>query len=377
MTLGNMARGLMIIAAFGLTATMADAGGRGNGGGGPPGGSSGGGGGGSTTPVFEFWMQSDVQDVWNGTVLGFEGQSYTGKGSTITVIDFYTGKPPEKIYGNLDGNITKKYHGEWTSMEAAMIAPDATIVKRDLNDSSAVALDPTAFNVFNASYADEYDSTLSLADIAFADREMSVMAAAQDGTAVVTKSAGNAGLNHAVGDTYNDAKGNPVRDYFGIALIGDPSAIFVGSLVNNGSTSVKGVMAPYSTVAGSDPTVQNQYLVVGVYSDEFDGVLGENQGMLCGSQQGTCLYGTSFAAPIVAGYAAIIGQKFGQFDANGTLTQAADPTYVARQLLDTARKDTLRDLGTPGWSAEDAATYGQGEACLSCALSPVSLSPGG
>ena len=69
----------------------------------------------------------------------------------------------------------------------------------------------------------------------------------------------------------------------------------------------------------------------------------------------TGLYGTSFAAPIVAGYAAIVGSKF----------LDATPTQIVNQLLSTARQDTLLNF-TPG-------IFGQGEACLACALSPITI----
>ena len=67
--------------------------------------------------------------------------------------------------------------------------------------------------------------------------------------------------------------------------------------------------------------------------------------------------GTSFAAPRVAGYAAILRQKFPNLDAAQT----------ASILLDTAQ-------WTSAWGARDAGTqavYGQGEAKLRRALAPV------
>jgi len=98
-----------------------------------------------------------------------------------------------------------------------------------------------------------------------------------------------------------------------------------------------GSLAWYSNYAGSNSTVQNQFLVVGV-----DGNL-------------TGLYGTSFAAPIISGYAAVLSSKF----------TSATPTQVASQLLLTAREDTI--------AGYDVAIYGQGEASISLALSPLSI----
>jgi subtilisin family serine protease len=65
--------------------------------------------------------------------------------------------------------------------------------------------------------------------------------------------------------------------------------------------------------------------------------------------------GTSFAAPIIAGYAAILGSKF----------TTANATAVTNQLFDTARTDTVVGY--------NPATYGRGEASISRALAPSSI----
>jgi subtilisin family serine protease len=65
--------------------------------------------------------------------------------------------------------------------------------------------------------------------------------------------------------------------------------------------------------------------------------------------------GTSFAAPIVSGYAAIVGSKF----------TSASATAVANQLLNTARTDTV--------TGYHASIYGRGEASLTRALAPASI----
>jgi subtilisin family serine protease len=63
--------------------------------------------------------------------------------------------------------------------------------------------------------------------------------------------------------------------------------------------------------------------------------------------------GTSFAAPLVAGYTSIIMQKFPNLSAANT----------SNIILDTARTDTIT-----GYSAT---IHGKGEASLSRALAPV------
>jgi subtilisin family serine protease len=64
---------------------------------------------------------------------------------------------------------------------------------------------------------------------------------------------------------------------------------------------------------------------------------------------------TSFAAPIISAYGAIIGSKF----------TSATPTQITLQLLNTARTDTLKNYS--------ASVYGNGEASLSRALEPISI----
>jgi subtilisin family serine protease len=66
--------------------------------------------------------------------------------------------------------------------------------------------------------------------------------------------------------------------------------------------------------------------------------------------------GTSFAAPLVAGYGAIVMQKFPNLDAVRT----------SSIILDTARYDTLTCYPSCSTSI-----YGKGEASLSRALAPV------
>ncbi len=120
-------------------------------------------------------------------------------------------------------------------------------------------------------------------------------------------------------------------------LIGAQSVIFVGALSSNGTTKDRASLASYSNFAGATTAVQEQFLVVGVNSSA------------------TGLSGTSFAAPIVSGYAAIVKSKF----------TGASHTQIATRLLDTARRDTI--------AGYNPAVHGQGEASLSRALAPAKL----
>jgi subtilisin family serine protease len=130
---------------------------------------------------------------------------------------------------------------------------------------------------------------------------------------------------------------NGQLDYLNRDLIGAQAAVFVGALNANGSAGQPSALAAYSNVAGPNTTVQNQFLVVGVEGDK------------------TGLYGTSFAAPIVSGYAAILGSKFTK----------ATPTQITNQLLSTARTDTV--------AGYNPAIHGRGEASLSRALAPSAI----
>jgi subtilisin family serine protease len=67
------------------------------------------------------------------------------------------------------------------------------------------------------------------------------------------------------------------------------------------------------------------------------------------------LAGTSFAAPIVSGYASVLGSKFTR----------ATPTQITNQLLNTARSDTIFNYS--------AAEHGRGEASIARALAPASI----
>ncbi|MGX5805563.1 S8/S53 family peptidase [Bradyrhizobium sp. Arg314] len=126
-------------------------------------------------------------------------------------------------------------------------------------------------------------------------------------------------------------------DFLAVNLEGAPSTIFVGALDHNGTPDNKAELDSYLNYPGSNPELQNQFLTVGVQDDN------------------TGLQGTSYAAPVVAGYAAILGSKF----------TTATPIQIKHQLLDTARTDTLVNY--------NPATYGRGEASLSRALAPVSI----
>jgi hypothetical protein len=265
------------------------------------------------------WMHGDVSGAW--------AQGFTGRGANITVVDdFNSGY---RFSGNLSGSVESLTHGQWTLKEATMIAKGARSFTKDFSTSGSAVKLQRGFNTMNLSYG--VFAKEGLTNLRWGKQESSLISYARDGKAVVVKAAGNDRV--AVGSA--NSAGNV--DYLNRSLTGLQSAIFVGALSDHGSVERPASLASYSNVAGTNVTVQNQFLVVGVRGSE------------------TGLYGTSFAAPIVSGYAAIVHNKFAR----------ASHTSVANQLLSTARQDTILNY--------DRSLHGRGEASLARALAPASI----
>ena len=211
-----------------------------------------------------------------------------------------------------------------------MLAPRATLRSQDFSSGITVPL-VSGLNVLNLSYGMFAPKGYTVNQIGWSNQEKSIISYATNGNAVISKAAGNDAV--AVGGVTASGK----VDYLAKALIGTQSVIFVGALSSNGSTTSRASLAYYSNFAGSNTAVQRNFLVVGVEGGK------------------TGLYGTSFAAPVITGYAAILGSKW----------TTATSTQVANQLLATARTDTLTNYS--------AAKYGRGEASLTRALAPVTI----
>lgn len=273
-----------------------------------------------TVPAYKSWMSPDVADAWT--------QGYKGQKTTITIVDDFTSS--SKFGGNLGTGSLVQRHGEWTRLEASMIAPLATMKSHSFYSGKAVSL-ATGLNVLNLSYGMYAKGTYSLNQIGWSAQESSIINYAKYGKAVIVKAAGNDAV--AIGSSNAAGK----KDFLNLALVGTQSAIYVGALTKNGTVANPAGLASYSNKAGTNTAVQSHFLVVGVDSSK------------------TGLAGTSFAAPIISGYAAILGSKF----------TTATPTQITNQLLNTARKDTLLNYS--------AATYGMGEASLGRALAPLTI----
>lgn len=273
-----------------------------------------------SAPPVQSWMSSEIGDAW--------AQGFRGQGATITVIDDFTSS--SYLVGRLTGGWTAGTHGTMTYLQSALVAPEASFRIRDFSNNRSVAL-ARGFNVVNLSYGMFAEAGHDVRNIWWGAREGSVINHARSGNALVVKAAGNDGVAVGTATAFGD------QDYLSSALIGLRSAIFVGALDRNGSVDAPASMAWYSNTAGSDLRVQNQFLTVGVDS----GAMG--------------LAGTSFAAPVISGYGAILHSKF----------RTATPTQIANRLLDTARTDTVTNY--------DPSVYGRGEASLTRALAPASI----
>ncbi len=167
--------------------------------------------------------------------------------------------------------------------------------------------------------------------------------------AVVTKAAGNDSI--VTGD-------DPLSYVMAYDPKIAPRLLLVGALDSDGKADPNGgqgtaKLASYSNQAGTDPNIQNRFLVASGLTPYI------SSGMAVDGANVSSGVGTSYAAPRVAGYAAILRQKFLNLTAAST----------ANILLATARMDTLSCYSTAAGCPKDI--YGQGEACLSRALAPV------
>lgn len=331
-------------------------------------------------PAIDFnWMHSDI---WYGTD-GDDGAhdlGFTGIGARITVIDDFTSG--DLIKGRLTSDdIEDRQHGDWTSLQASLVAPGAAGAadcsaqqpgpcQIDFGSDQAFLPHSSLFDTVNLSYGLHARAAFASAFNTWenlGDPHASVLRAVKHDMAFAAKAAGNdsAAIGDSVQGRVDVLSQQFVRVIEGWDTSFGPTApvIFVGALDWNpdGTGGAQGTesLASYSNYAGNDLSVQSHFLVVGVEGGRTTTDSLANYGRDCGSVDGTCLYGTSFAAPIVTGYAAIV------FDKYQTGTYSPDPSDVAATLLESAH-----GLNLPGGSNYDRSIYGMGEACLSCALGP-------
>lgn len=272
-------------------------------------------------PTLREWMSPEIAGAWR--------QGFRGQNTAISVIDDFDST--SRYGGDMGTGRQVLRHGEWVRMQAGMIAPSASFYTQDFTSSSSVGLVPNRLNTLNLSYGMFGSDGHALSSVGWSPRETSIIDHARQGSAVVVKAAGNDAV--AVGAA--NLSGNV--DYLNRALVGTQSTLFVGALDRNGTVTDQARRATYSNFAGTDPNVQANFLMAGVRQDV------------------TGLAGTSFAAPIISGYASVLGSKFTE----------ATPTQITNQLLSTARSDTIFSY--------DPAEHGRGEASIARALAPASI----
>ncbi|WP_210134361.1 S8/S53 family peptidase [Pseudotabrizicola sediminis] len=280
-----------------------------------------------TIGAYYSWMSSEIQEAW--------ASDYFGQGTRITIVDAFRESISNKPFsGNLGDGEKLQLHGEWVSDQIAMLAPLSSQNLHDLSNNQAVSLEAGKLNIINLSYGMIGEPDVNgnpYEDLNWSKREQSIIDYASNNLALVVKAAGNDGV--AI-DEINQS-GN--FEYLNLDLIGAQAAIFVGALNAHGTIDNPAKLANYSNYAGDNVVAQDQFIVVGVTGNITD------------------LYGTSFAAPIISGYAAVLGSKF----------TSASPDIIKSRLLETARTDTI--------AGYNKGIHGKGEASLSRALAPDSI----
>ncbi len=292
---------------------------------------------GSNTSIGAALLQPnlDVLTAWN--------HGWTGKGENLLVLDdlnglnagtsshafattfiagYYTahGSNTYILDYNLTGNI-------YATSPSKMTATPASTSIQIINASYEVLPSTTVAT----SHINFYNGARSVADLSVTDATI-VMAA---GNAPSGSSASATSDNATRMAMVNDSSINPR-----LILVGATNLSFLGFPQ----------LASYSNYAGPKIDVQSRFLVAS------GNVPWAYTATTIGNNMPSSTYGTSYAAPLVAGYAAIVRQKF----PNLSGANAADI------LLATARYDTLSCYPNC-----DKAQYGQGEASLSRALAPV------
>ena len=315
----------------------------------------------TTTGPTLLQPSTDVLAAWN--------KGWTGKGVNILISDNFANRAG---CTNDNGNC----HGVIVMMKTDYIAPGASKFGLNAGLTSGTAFDinganltsSKAINVINMSYGlgaptnnwtcndgcgiapttDVYN-----AGIAATATDHNNLINVLNGVTSVTNLSNfsNAVIINAAGNDNLDTK----YSLTALALSGNTNVasrlLVVGALDKNGTVASPATKASYSNYAGSNSAISDRFVMANGTMPWASGSVKIN-----GSNFEGDYGGTSFSAPLVAGYAAIIMQKFPNLSAAST----------SNIILDTARTDTLSCH--PSCSS---AIYGKGEASLSRALAPV------
>lgn len=284
-----------------------------------------------SVPTFSLTHGDQVSLIVGGTKSVFAGKSYENGSFTATGDSgIYSGLADVSV------NFSKPFYG--VAKDAQVVRSDFLTYQQHTNGLFSILKEWGAgtdqrsqlYNerkVINLSLSTS--GTDPVVNKRIFDTQLPYASTSTTPDAVFVKAAGNASCVASEPDC------DPINAVFQSAPAYKGKTLLVGALDQAG-----GRLASYSNTAGT-------------YADRF--VVADGRGTRV--IDGTYEVGTSFAAPRVAGYVAIVRQKFPNLS-------AAD---AAKLILDTA-------VWNPAWGAKTPATqaiYGQGEANLARALAPV------
>jgi len=300
-------------------------------------------------PTF-YTAAPEVKKIWR--------DGWTGKGVNILLVDSY-----------IDEGTS--YHGVTTMMITDLIAPGASKYGLDFNfDSWNVVRDIDGYKidsyksmgVVNASFGFNYwsfwlnpeveeDVELAFYNVYKEQKQNLTWDNVFNGTTLIKNlDLSDAVIVKAAGNDSTSSANEPFDYIYATDANINPRLLIVGATVSDGSVDQPTSLASYSNFAGFDMEIANRFLVANGTSPYDTGDLSiDGYKMNKG-------YGTSYAAPRVAGYVAILRQKFPNLNAEQS----------ASILLETARYDTLSC-----YPVCPVYIYGKGEASISRALSPV------
>ena len=159
--------------------------------------------------------QYQSPEVWSAWAQGYQGQ-----GSVINVHDDFATR-----------NVNGTTHGAWVSLFSQTTAPQASVVGHQWEGQAVIGITPNKLNIFNSSYS---ISSVGGTGTYMASYE-AIIRYGQRGQALVVKAAGNDAI--PVGAVIPRGQSAGLIDGMNVRLAGQQSAILVGALSANGTTS--------------------------------------------------------------------------------------------------------------------------------------------